>query len=193
MDRLLNAGIALATLGATLRFLWKDGAWCPGNLKKAFRYFTVQSNVFCALASLLLCLPEPPGWAWLLKYIGTAAVTVTMLTVFLFLGPTMGGVGQLLKGGDLFMHLLTPLAALVSFCILERRGMSFAAALTGMLPVALYGTLYLGKVVCAPVESRWEDFYGFNKNGRWALSFAAMLTGCFGICMLLYWIQNSGG
>ena len=33
---------------------------------------------------------EVPEWVWLLKYAGTAAVTVTMLTVFLFLAPSVG-------------------------------------------------------------------------------------------------------
>ena len=65
----------------------------------------------------------------MLKYIGTAAVTVTMLTVFLFLAPGIGKgwAGILLTHtvSDFFMHLLTPLAALFSFCLLEKRGMSF--------------------------------------------------------------------
>ena len=33
---------------------------------------------------------EHPEWVRLLKYAGTAAVTVTMLTVFLFLAPVVG-------------------------------------------------------------------------------------------------------
>ena len=137
---------------------------------------------------------EVPEWVWLLKYAGTAAVTVTMLTVFLFLAPSVGKdwVKVLLTGtpSDLFMHLLTPAAALVSFCVFENRGMSFMQALWGMLPVLLYGILYIRKILYAPAEKRWEDFYGFNRGGKMAVSAAGMLAGTFIICMVLMGLQN---
>ena len=44
-----------------------------------------------------------------------------------------------------------------------------------MLPVVLYGPLYLYKIVYAPPQERWDDFYGFNKGGKWPIAFAAML------------------
>lgn len=190
MDLILNAGIFLVTLFFTFRFFRKGGAWTPETGRTAFRYFTVQSNVLCALAALLMCLAPLQRWVWLLKYVGTAAVSVTMLTVFLFLGPTMG-YAKLLKGRDLFMHLLTPLAALWSFCVLEKRGLSFPAALLGMLPVALYSGLYLYKVLHAPQGRRWEDFYGFNRGGKWPVSLALMLLGSFLVCMALMLLQNA--
>ena len=54
-----------------------------------------------------------------------------------------------------------------------------------MLPVVLYGALYLYKVVLVPEESRWEDFYGFNKGGKWRTSFTAMIVGAFLVCVIL--------
>lgn len=190
MSTAINAIIFLITLALVARFFWKDGAWSPGNARKAFRFFTVQSNAFCAAAALTMCLFPAARWAWTLKYVGTAAVTVTMLTVFLFLGPSMGGYKPLLAGGDLFMHLLTPLLALLSFVLLERRGMDFGTALLGMLPVALYGAWYLYKAVLAPEGKAWEDFYGFNKGGKWPVAFAAMMVGGFGVCVGLMALQN---
>ena len=50
-----------------------------------------------------------------------------------------------------------------------------------MLPVLLYGLLYLRRVV---FQQRWEDFYGFNRGGKWPLSFAAMLLGAVLLCLL---------
>lgn len=190
MDLLINAAIFAVTAYLTLGFFRADGAWDPANGKKAFCYFTVQSNILCALASLLMCIVPGASWVWMLKYVGTVAVTVTLLTVFLFLGPSLGGVKELLKGRDLFMHLLTPLAAIVSFCALERRGLSFPAALAGLIPVALYGTLYLYQVVYAPADRRWEDFYGFNKNGKWPIAFAAMLGGTLLVCLAFLLLQD---
>ena len=177
-------------------FVRKDGKWVPEQGRFAFRFYTCQSNVLCAAAALLMAVfrlaGNLPEWVWLLKYIGTAAVTVTMLTVFLFLAPSVGKdwVNVLLKGGDLFMHLLTPLLALFTFCVLEKQGMTFPQSLTGLLPVVLYGPLYLYKILYAPAEKRWDDFYGFNKGGKWPVSFAAMLTGTFLICLGIMVLQN---
>jgi len=189
MDFFLNALIFALTLTAEIRFFRKDGAWSIGSGMVGFRFFTVQSNVFCAVAALLMCFAPTSAWVWALKYIGTAAVTVTMLTVFLFLGPNLG-YKPLLSGKELIMHLITPLLAILSFLCLEKRGMTVWTALTGVLPVLLYGSLYLYKVVYAPEDRRWDDFYGFNKNGKWPFSFAALLAGGFAVCMLFLLLQN---
>ena len=197
-DIVLNVLVFLATAVLVLSFPRKDGQWYPERIKKAFRFFTCQSNAFCAAACLAeavsaLC-GDIPEWIWMLKYIGTAAVTVTMLTVFLFLAPGIGKgwAGILLTHtvSDFFMHLLTPLAALFSFCLLEKRGMSFVQALAGMLPVILYGILYIYKTQFAPEGKRWEDFYGFNRNGRMLISALGMTAGTFSVCMMLMAFQN---
>ena len=145
-DILLNLLIFAVTLWLVMRFPKKDGQWIPERWRTAFRFFTCQSNVFCAFTALFMCLLPGANWVWVLKYIGTAAVTVTLLTVFLFLGPSTGNLKALLTGNGLFMHLITPLLAIVSFSVFEKRGMSFSIALLGMLPVILYGFLYLYKV-----------------------------------------------
>lgn len=190
MSIAINAIIFAVTLALVIRCFKREGQWAFENGRRAFRFFTVQSNAFCAISALLMCLAPGARWAWLAKYVGTAAVSVTMLTVFLFLGPSMGGLKPLLSGGDLFMHLLTPLLAIVSFAIFERRGMAFATALWGMLPVVLYGVWYLYKAVFAPEGKNWEDFYGFNKGGKWPIAFAAMMAGAFAVCMGLMALQN---
>ena len=198
-DVILNLLIFLVTLVLVVRFFRKDGKWVPERGRFAFRFYTCQSNVLCASASLLTAVfrlaGSLPEWAWLLKYIGTVAVTVTMLTVFFFLAPSIASIGKnwveiLLTGSDIFMHLLTPLMALVSFCVFERRGMTFPQCLLGLLPVALYGPLYLYKILFAPAEKRWDDFYGFNRNGKWRIAFCAMLAGTLAICFVLMVIQN---
>ena len=171
----------------------KDGAWSPEKGKVAFRYFTVQSNVFCALASLLtaVCLlaGNLPEWAVVLKYMGTAAVTLTMLTVLLFLGQVYA-YKPLLSGSDFFMHLLNPLLALVSFCVFEKQPMTFGTALFGMVPILLYGPLYLYKTIFAPEQKRWDDFYAFNRQGKWPVALVAMFAAHFLICMGIMALRN---
>ena len=196
VDRFLNTLIALLTLLIVVSFFRKDGQWVPERGKFALRVFTTLSNILCAAACLLTALAMNAGgvpeWIWTLKYIGTAAVTVTMLTVLFFLAPSFGkgALKVLLSGTDLFLHLVTPLLALVSFCVFERRGMSFCRSLWGMLPVVLYGPLYLYKILFALPEKRWDDFYGFNRGGKWPIAFAAMLAGTFLICLGIMALQN---
>ena len=59
-----------------------------------------------------------------------------------------------------------------------------------MLPVVLYGLLYLYKIIYAPADRRWEDFYGFNKGGKWPAAFITMMAGAFAVCMELTALQN---
>ncbi len=183
MDLALNAVIAALTLAVLLHFARKK------VFRTAFRYFTVQSNVLCAVSALLMCFFPDSRWVWMLKYVGAAAVTVTMLTVLCFLGPAYG-YKALLSGSDLVMHLITPVLALVSFCGFERRGLAFLPALAGLLPVILYGALYAWKILLAPPEKAWEDFYGFNKGGKFYISIVAMLAGTLLICLGLMALQN---
>jgi hypothetical protein len=168
----------------------KEGKWSLQAGLRTLRFFTTLSNVLCAVASLLVLLTLRQGvpfGVWLLKYIGTAAVCVTFMTVMVFLGPTIGYRDQL-KGFAFYLHVSGPLIAAISFCFLERwYPLSFALSLTGMLPVVLYGALYLNRVV---VAKKWDDFYGFNKSGKWQISFSAMVAGSFLLCLLLWFLYR---
>ena len=108
-----------------------------------------------------------------------------MMTVLLFLGPTMGGYRKLLSKENLYLHLIGPLLAIISFCFCERGRMGIRTSLWGLAPVIAYGLLYLYKIRYAPEDRRWEDFYGFNRNGNLPVSFAAMVVGTVVICMIL--------
>ena len=188
---IINAGIFLTMLVILILIFRKDGTWQVEKGLKAFRFFTVLSNAFCAVAALMVAVSQIRGEVspavLLMKYLGTVSVTVTLLTVFLFLGPSMGGYRELLSGENLYMHLIGPLLAILSYCLLEKRQMSFSTALTGLAPVVLYGAMYLYRVVYAPEDRRWEDFYGFNKGGRWPIAYGAMVAGTAILCAL-FWL-----
>ena len=185
----INIIIIITTVILVVRFFREDGRWNPARGKRAFRYFTTQSNVLCAVSALAMCLFPEADWAYYLKVMGTVAVTVTMLTVLIFLG-RLYGYKPLLSGSDLFMHLITPLLAIVSLCVFERRGISFLGSFIGVIPVALYAPLYLYNVVYAPEEKRWEDFYGFNRDGKWPVAYALMVAGAAVICVVYCFVLN---
>ena len=181
MDNAINILIFVITAISFLFCFRKDGRWDLRAGKKSLRFFTILSNLFCAVSALLWVLSSS-YWAWLLKYVGTAAVTVTLLTVIFFLGPNMG-YKPLFSGKDLYLHLCGPLLAIVSFCFMECQfALSFSLSLLGILPVIIYGFVYLVEVV---ILKNWEDFYGYNKDGKWKISMAAMFAGGFAVCMLI--------
>ena len=180
---LCNLVIAAAVVAAAM-----------GHAKKApvkviLRFFTALSNLFCAAASLAVAVcrlaGNVPDAVLILKYVGTCAVTVTMLTVLLFLGPTLG-YKPLFTGPDLWLHLICPVLAIISFLLWDKPDMPFVAVLLGMLPVPLYGLVYLYRVLRAPEERRWPDFYGFNRGGKWPLSYAAMTVGAAVVSVVLW-------
>ena len=181
MDTVINIVIFVITAISILFCFRKDRHWDLQIGKKSLRFFTILSNLFCAISALLLVLSSS-YWTWLLKYTGTVAVTVTLLTVIFYLGPNMG-YKQMFSGKDLYLHLCGPLLAIVSFCFMERwYALSFPLSLLGILPVIIYGFVYLFEVV---ILKNWEDFYGYNKDGKWKLSMAAMFAGGFAVCMLI--------
>ena len=171
---------AVAAIGAVLVHMRRSP---PGHV---LRYFTVQSNLFCAAA--LLCaavsgfLGRPSVAADLWLFAGTVSVTVTLLTVLLFLIPQYG-VKALYTGPDLFLHLLCPGAALISFAFRPRTAAQPAYAAIGVLPVLAYAAVYRRKVI---VTEEWNDFYGFNRGGRWKLSLAVM-TVCTALLSAAIW------
>ncbi len=195
-----NLLIVVFTVFAMSRFFTVGG---DGNMAvmntRCFQYFTVDSNLLAASASLLLLIGqvrsllkrEPPSAALLvLKFVGTVAVAVTFFTVFCFLG-LLYGYRSMIEGTNLFMHLITPLLAMLSFCLLETEPiLRFRAVHLGLLPTVLYGVVYMVMVVAL---KRWYDFYGFNIGGRWALSSILMLAGTWILAAALWAIRHTAG
>ncbi|MBR1531454.1 MAG: hypothetical protein IJ643_05290 [Eubacterium sp.] len=167
-----------------------------GNMQvagaKCFMFFTIDSNILAALASVCMCVlslkqiknekAEIPKWLSLFKYVGTTAVTVTLLTVIIFLGPTMG-YALMFAGSSLFLHLINPLLCIISYtCFEKSEALPARYSLLGVLPTAVYGAVYVAMVV---FSKKWPDFYGFNTGGFWYVSLPVMLaaTYLFGICL----------
>lgn len=194
----LNGLIVIFTAYCMSRFFTVGG---DGNMAvmntRCFQYFTVDSNLLAALASLLLMLGQiaclrggnPPHPVFLiLKHVGTTAVGVTFFTVFCFLG-TLYGYRSMIAGVNLFMHLLTPLLAMLGFCLLEKQPeLRFRSVFLGLIPTMLYGIVYVMLVV---FQKRWLDFYGFNIGGHWKLSCCLMLLATFFISLGLWALRRA--
>lgn len=171
----------------------------PPRGKRAFRFFTTDSNIFSALAcgiaaafelkNLCLCAPMFPHWVTLLKFYSAATVALTFLTVIFFLGPTQG-YGIMLRGTSFHMHIAAPLLSVVSLCFLEDFDrISLEETLIGMIPMVVYAWIYVRQVILVAERDKdgnlirgWEDFYGFNRGGHWSIS-AIVIVGAFAVVL----------
>lgn len=202
-DLVLNLAVAALTVMAVYNY-FTGGPDALGSVNaQTFRYFTTDSNLLMALIAVIyaafnvVCLVRPqtaePEWLHILKFVGTAAVSVTFVTVVIFLGPTaamrsgMRGYLRMFEGNVFFLHFLCPVLAIISFALLERGArLTPAQNLWALIPTVVYSIVYLIMVVL--IKHPWPDFYGFTFGGRlWAvpLSMAAMYLLTYGLATLL--------
>ena len=188
---ILNAFIFVNVIYCILWFYIGGG---QGNMlvsgSKCFMFYTIDSNVLCALSCLVVMFYnikalktgelELPKGAVIFKFCGTVAVTVTLIVVVIFLGPTQG-YPKMFTGTNIFMHLINGIAALLSFLVFEKGfGLSKKEALWGDASVVVYGTLYLIMVI---IVKKWQDFYGFATVLKWYISYPGMIL--FGLFLSL--------
>ena len=202
IDFILNLAIVLSTVWA-VRYYYIGGPDPLGSVGKGcYKYFTTDSNILVGIAALVMLLfniarffkPDArmPKWVSVLKYAGTSAVALTLVTVVLFLGPfsaVKGGLHGYLRmfaGNTLALHLTTPLLAIVSFIFFERDNeFSLGDCLIASLPAYVYGVVYFTLVVCLGV---WTDWYNFTLGGKdWVIPIAlvVMFLAASGISALL--------
>lgn len=199
----LNLGTALTVLIAVFtRFPTVEG---DGNRfhsgAKTFRYFTTDSNLFAALACLILTpfslriaitgAGTLPAWAQALKYTAVCAVTLTLLTVLFFLAPTQG-FDKMFGGANLWLHLICPLVCILSFLFFEsRERLDLWVTFPALVPILLYSAVYLVMVVVVGEDrGGWKDFYGFNRGGKWYLALPLMLGTAYLIALGQWTLSN---
>lgn len=180
-------------------FVWQTDRLIKHSYE-TFRFFTTDSNILSAVASLIVAIfqiriitgkaKEIPKWAVALKYIAVTSVMVTFTTVMLFLGP-LYGYDFVLKGTSFYMHLVGPLLALVSlwmfepYYIIPKKLIHLA-----VLPMAIYGAVYFTEVLIIGEFDGWDDFYGFNTGGKWYVSIALMIIGTYALAIIIMLLHN---
>lgn len=206
VDLVLNLLIVLTTAGAVLSYfiggpdvLGSQGIMC-------FRYFTTDSNILAAIASLLylsfrLSGRPVPAWVTVLKFTGTVAVSITFLVVVFFLAP-MGAVNgngfqtvvMFFSGAVFVLHFTTPVLSFISAVLLENEpALSRRQAAWGVVPTVVYAAVYLYMVVFA---ERWTDWYGFTFGGHYEVIpavIAVMLAFSLGLSFSERRIRNRQG
>lgn len=198
----LNCAIVIVTTAVVLSFfMGNKDAFIRSGLQ-SFRFFTTDSNLLSMLGAMVIIPFEVrvlrgraqklPRFAVVIKYVTTASVTLTFLTVMLFLGPVFG-YSVFLGDTGIFTHLLSPLFAIYSFTLLETNcEISFKNVLWALVPTLIYGGVYMTQVfIIGKKNGGWEDFYFFNFGGHWYISAVVMFTASILINLLLKTLHNN--
>ena len=157
----------------------------------SLRYYTVLSNVFAMVTSLVFLISKLSGgdkadvFFW--KYVAACTVGLTFLVVVVFLGPTAkNGYLSMFAGANFFFHLIVPLLAMadVMFFCKKEIMIPFKVSLFPSVTVLIYGTFYLGNVI---INGRGEgddinDWYGFV---TWGLPAGLVI---FAVIVFVIWL-----
>lgn len=157
---------------------------------KAFKYFTVDSNVFAGIISLVMIivqllidkgkgrLKKIPKLLHLLKLAATTGVTLTMLVTAFFLAPFQYDFFSLFMDSNLFLHLVIPLVCIVTFVFFEPADISTAQTFAGAVPMLIYAIFYSTNIILHLQNGQTShdyDWYGFLDGGVNTIWFVAPL------------------
>ena len=137
-----------------------------------FKYYTVLSNVICGAVGAVYLrtgknAEKLPAALTAAKLMAAAAVTLTFLTIAVFLGPIYGH-EHMYHGANLLFHLVVPVLAILDFILLDTGGrIPFRYAVYSVLPTILYGVCYAVNLLVNGI-GQWpdtNDWYGFVNWG----------------------------
>ena len=146
--KIVNIIIAITVACSWIAMFVSSSGTLMHNGINSLKYFTVLSNLLEGAASVIWLISTRKNGmasarAELLKYIAAAAVGLTCVTVLVFLGP-LYGYPAMFAGGSLYMHLLTPLAAIAEIIFLSDVTYTRRDNRLVVLSPLIYGALYLG-------------------------------------------------
>ncbi len=161
----------------------------------SLRTFTTLSNLFQGLASALYVASvgysmihgreSVPRAVRVVKYAAAVSVTLTFLTVLLYIGPSRHDMADaLFCGNNRYFHFLVPILAALDQAVFDREGvLRRSDSLIAATPTVVYGILYWGNIAIngAGDGAYSNDWYGFLSFGY---VFAPVI---YGIFILIAW------
>lgn len=191
-----NAIVFAVTTGIVISYFFVPSK-INQNGGESFRFFTTDSNILAAIGAVLVLIcdvqilrgkRETVAHIFtLVKYAGLIGLLLTFCTVMFLLVP-LYGVELELGGTSFHMHVAAPVFTFVSFMFFDAHTtLRFRDTFIGLLPVVLYGGLYLTQVV---IFENWWDFYAFNQGGRWYLTMPILFSFSYLLCLLTRLLRN---
>ena len=175
-------------------------SWSWGQ-EKIFTFYTEDCNIFAALVcgmvalGQLVCIftgGELPRWLKQLKLMAAGGLTLTLMTVVLVLAPLYqdgnGWYVMLCTSSMLYHHLLNPLAAMVSFVLLERQPrLPRSATVWALLPTVVYGSVILVLNLQRKVEGPYPFLQVYNQSVPMTILWCIIMLGTNYLYVWLLW------
>lgn len=177
----INIIIALLVLMSCIFMFFSIRFMSEKNLLDAsgatmFKFYTIDSNILMGLASLIFAIyeirllknkiKEIPLCIYVLKFIATAGITLTFAVTALFLVPQFGFY-PLYNNSNLFLHLIIPLLAIITYIFFEKYNNRYKYTVLGIIPMLLY-SIYYSAMILTHIDSGGltykYDFYGFLRG-----------------------------
>ena len=194
---LIIAGLTIVGIVLMLMGNSEEGALQTSGIGN-FKFYTVLSNVFCGLVAavylVFILLKKDTDKIRVLKLAAVCGVAITFAVVAFMFGP-LYGFPQFYKRGNLFFHLLEPLAAMAEFIFIRRKKIPFKYTVISAVPTLLYGIGYMTNILINGVGGPWpdtNDFYAFLSWG-WPVGiaiFAVITLSAFGVACIFRTISN---
>ena len=195
LELISNMLIFLLVVAAVLWiFLNQNTKALAGGGIDVLKYFTVQSNILVGGASLmsfiLLLRNKYTDLYKLIKFVCVAAVTLTFVTVLVYLTPLMGFL-LLVQDANSLLHIVIPVIAIIHLFLLESEfeKPNFVFTLYSMTPMFIYGIGYFINLIARNGYGDYRyDFYAFGKFGLGfgILAFFLMMLLTYAIGVGLY-------
>lgn len=176
-----------------MMFRMGDGT-LSGTGLSSLRYYTVLSNLLESLAALVTVVftalilarkaSELPRWVTLLRYAGTTSVSLTFVTVMVYLGPVFG-FNIMFNDANLYFHLLIPLLAIMEAVFLSGEKLRFTDSFIAALPTFLYGVWYIINNLANGREGNDIYYLFYYGYGIFAVIAVIFLAVAWGIALLL--------
>ena len=160
----------------------KDYFVLESNKLGMFRFFTVDSNMFMGIVSLIFIFKEIELLKgkeiekkyYILKLMSTTSVGLTFLVVFAYLGPiTEYGIKSMVTNSNLFFHLLIPLISMINFVFFEKTDkLKLKDTKYGLIPMFIYALFYITNILIHMENGKVStvyDWYWFVQNGIWTI------------------------
>ena len=202
--------LASIIMFAGINYMHAEDPVYEANKFFMMKYFTVDSNMLMGIASLVFLIEERkllkdsrksinPSF-YIFKLVATVSVSLTFLTVFLYLGPgSSGGIASMLTNSNLFFHLIIPVLSIISFVYFERTNKIDKKYIKyGLIPTLIYAIFYISNVLIHvenfEVSTKY-DWYWFVQNGLWTALIVVplMILFTYLISYTLYLLNHKRG
>ena len=186
--------IIFGIIGTVMMFTFTgDGSGLMASGFRNLKFFTVLSNVICAIVSVvwIIFIAMKKKFPVLVKLMAAAAVGLTFIIIVAFLQPMYPNL-NLYEGGNLWFHLILPVTAMIEFIVLDisasddndsKKKIPFKYTILSAIPSLLYGLGYLFNILINGI-GEWpdtNDWYGFL-NWGYPIGFAI-----FAFIILMNW------